>query len=111
VLAKGKPVNVDGSYAIVVGLKHAPVGTDRVEYEIADGEDTFDITEWSVRKSARNFDSEIDSYGDILLIAKGKGKAGTWRVESTLYSALKNSYSNTKRTTAIRASLKQIKEN
>lgn len=89
-LRNGKPVSDKGTYRIWVAVQGVPEGTQRINYEILD--DTFSEPEFSVDWGPKDFADWIKTYGDVFLSAKGKGKKGPWRTQTTLLDALKLEY-------------------
>lgn len=98
----------NGSYDIVLSMKQVPDGTEKVTYEILD--DTFEEPKFTVIWGKGDFEETIDSWGDIFITAKGKGKSGPWRTKTKLSEALGRQHRND-RSAQIRKALKEIADN
>lgn len=107
-LRNGKPVNRRGTYKIWVAVRNVPKGTEMVSYKILD--DTFRDPKFSVNWGAKDFADWIKTYGDVFLSAKGNGKKGRWRTQTTLLDALKFSY-GPRPTPIIRRAMQDIADN
>ena len=108
-LNNGRPVVKGDSYKIWVGVRDAPEGTEKVNYEILD--ETFPKPKFAVKWGKRDFADWITSYGDIFLTAKGKGNAGAWRTQTTLLDALKAGYRGNPPKATIRKAIEDIANN
>jgi hypothetical protein len=107
-LSDGEPVIKGKSYKIWLSVKNVPEGTEKVNYEILD--DTFPDPKFSVPWGKKDFADWITSYGDIFLAAKGKGKNGPWRTQTTLVEALRACYGANPKT-IIRKAIADIENN
>lgn len=107
-LSGGEPVIKGKAYKIWVSVKNVPEGTEKVNYEILD--DTFPDPKFSVPWGKTDFADWITSYGDIFLTAKGRGKNGSWRTQTTLAEALWASYGANPKT-IIRRAIADIENN
>lgn len=107
-LRHGEPVVKGKSYKIWVAVSNVPDGTQKVSYEILD--DTYTDPKFSVSWGKKDFAEWITSYGDVFLTAKGKGKNGTWRTQTTLVEALRMGYGRNPKAT-IRKAIADIENN
>jgi hypothetical protein len=100
-LEAGHPVLAEGgnSYVIWLGTRNVPRGTKRVTYEILDEDfetdENFTDNPWTVTLAddgGPTFGDWMNSWGDVLITAKGKGITVRWQSKATLSQALRRGH-------------------
>lgn len=84
-----RPVRNGREYELIIGTKHVPEGTRRVRYEILNDETVEDPVWWIPRGVGDFEDNEVSLYGEVYLVAKGKGSDGRWEAQARLTDALR----------------------
>lgn len=108
-LYDGMPQRTGREFLITLEILPMPKNATTVEYEIHD--DTFTDPIWRVINSRRNFETEMQSHGDVPLTARIylKGKRQPILVRTTLLESLKRRHSGIV-SPAVRKALKYISQ-
>jgi hypothetical protein len=94
-------------------IEQAPTETTTVTFEIDDMSFKNDRI-WTKERGrgAREFFTEMDTYGDVDIWVRGDLEdGGIWRIKSSLYGALKRHYGSRDKRPAVKQALEQIKTN